>query len=158
MSNIRFSQLPTVVSLKDSDLFAISSPDTSTPPVYTSAQSPISQVAAKIVEGTTFATSLPTTNKTVAGAIQEIYGEIFTGTLTAGSTSITFQDTHAGTTADPHTISNSATFDIYTDTFGVNPTNVTVSAGEIVLTFSVQANDLGVKVRVTYLGVKVRVT
>lgn len=71
MSNIRFSQLPTVVSLKDSDIFAISSPDTSTPPVYTSVQSPISQVAAKVVEGTTFTTSLNTTNKTVAGSINE---------------------------------------------------------------------------------------
>lgn len=71
MSNVRFSQLPTVVALKDSDILAISSPDTSTPPVYTSAQSPISQVAAKIVEDTTFTTSLNTTNKTVAGSINE---------------------------------------------------------------------------------------
>ena len=140
MSNIRFSQLPTVVSLKDNDLFAISSPDTSTPPVYTSAQSPISQVAAKIVEGTTFTTSMPTTNKTVAGAIQEMYGTVLTDTLEAGETTVTFTN---------NAITANSTLDIYTDTFGVNPTNVTVSAGEIVLTFSAQANDLGVKVRVT---------
>lgn len=140
MSNIRFSQLPTVVSLKDSDLFAISSPDTSTPPVYTSAQSPISQVAAKIVEGTTFTTSMPTTNKTVAGAIQEMYGTVLTDTLEAGETTVTFTN---------NAITANSTLDIYTDTFGVNPTNVTVSTGEIVLTFSAQANDLGVKVRVT---------
>ena len=140
MSNIRFSQLPTVVSLKDSDLFAISSPDTSTPPVYTSAQSPIAQVAAKIVEGTTFTTSMPTTNKTVAGAIQEMYGTVLTDTLEAGETTVTFTN---------NAITANSTLDIYTDTFGVNPTNVTVSAGEIVLTFSAQASDLGVKVRVT---------
>lgn len=149
MSNIRFSQLPTTVALKDNDILAVSSPDTSTPPVYTSVQSPISQVAAKIVEDTTFTTSMPTTKKTVVGAIQEIYGEVFIGTLTTGSTSITFQDTHAGTTADPHTITSDATFDFYTDTFGVNPTNVTVSTGQIVLTFEEQESDLGVKVRVT---------
>lgn len=140
MSNIRFSQLPTVVSLKDSDLFAISSPDTSTPPVYTSVQSPISQVAAKIVEGTTFTTSMPTTNKTVAGAIQEMYGTVLTDTLEAGETTVTFTN---------NAITVNSTLDIYTDTFGVNPTNVTVSTGEIVLTFSAQSNDLGVKVRVT---------
>lgn len=71
MSNIRFSQLPTVQLLKDSDILAISSPDTSTPPVYTSVKAPVSQVAAKIVEETTFTTSLNTTNKTVAGSINE---------------------------------------------------------------------------------------
>lgn len=140
MSNIRFSQLPTVVSLKDSDLFAISSPDTSTPPVYTSAQSPISQVAAKIVEGTTFTTSLPTNNKTVAGAIQEIYGKVFIDTLDAGETTLTFTD---------NAITTNSTIDIYTDTFGVNPTNVTVSTEEIVLTFDARSTDLGVKVRIT---------
>lgn len=140
MSNIRFSQLPTVVSLKDNDIVAISSPDTSNPPVYTSAQSPISQVAAKIVEGTTFTTSMPTTNKTVAGAIQEMYGTVLTDTLEAGETTVTFTN---------NAITANSTLDIYTDTFGVNPTTVTVSAGEIVLTFSAQANDLGVKVRVT---------
>ena len=140
MSNIRFSQLPTVVSLKDSDLFAISSPDTSTPPVYTSVQSPISQVAAKIVEGTTFTTSLPTNNKTVAGAIQEIYGTVLIDTLEAGETTLTFTD---------NAITTNSTIDIYTDTFGVNPTNVTVSAGEIVLTFDARSTDLGVKVRIT---------
>ena len=140
MSNIRFSQLPTVQLLKDSDILAISSPDTSTPPVYTSAQSPISQVAAKIVEDTTFTTSLPTTNKTVAGAIQEMYGTVLIDTLEAGETTVTFTN---------NAITTNSTLDIYTDTFGVNPTNVTVSTGEIVLTFSAQANDLGVKVRVT---------
>lgn len=149
MSNIRFSQLPTTVALKDTDIVAVSSPNTATPPVYTSVQSPLSQVAAKIVEDTTFTTSLPTPNKTVAGAIQNLYGEVFIGTLTAGSTTITFQDSHAGTSADPHTISSTATFDFYTDEFGVNPTGVTISDGEITLTFDVQASNLGVKVRVT---------
>lgn len=149
MANIRISQLDTILALKDSDLFVVSSPDTSEPPVYSSIKAPMSQVASRVVEGTTFSTSMPTTKKTVAGAIQEIYGEIFTGTLTAGSTSITFQDTHAGTTADPHTITSSATFDFYTDTFGVNPTSVIVTDGQIVLTFAARSADLGVKVRVT---------
>ena len=140
MSNVRFSQLPTIVALKDTDIFAVSSPDTSTPPVYTSVQAPVSQVAAKIVEDTTFTTSLPTTNKTVAGAISEIYGKVFTDTLTAGSTTVTIQDS---------VITTNSTLDIYTDTFGVNPSSVVVTTGQIVITFPTQSTDLQVKVRVT---------
>lgn len=141
MSNIRFSQLPTVVSLKDSDLFAISSPDTSTPPVYTSAQSPISQVAAKIVEGTTFTTSMPTTNKTVAGAIQEMYGTVLTDTLEAGETTLTFTN-QAITT-------NSTLDNIWASVFGIFPTNAVFATGSLTLTFDAQANDIEIKVRIT---------
>ena len=141
MSNIRFSQLPTVVSLKDSDLFAISSPDTSTPPVYTSAQSPISQVAAKIVEGTTFTTSMPTTNKTVAGAIQEIYGTVLIDTLEAGETTLTFTN-QAITT-------NSTLDNIWASVFGIFPTNAVFATGSLTLTFDAQANDIEIKVRIT---------
>lgn len=141
MSNIRFSQLPTVVSLKDSDIFAISSPDTSTPPVYTSAQSPISQVAAKIVEGTTFTTSMPTTNKTVAGAIQEMYGMVLIDTLEAGETTLTFTN-QAITT-------NSTLDNIWASVFGIFPTNAVFATGSLTLTFDVQANDIEIKVRIT---------
>ena len=63
-----------------------------------------------------------------------------TGTLLAGQTSITLSNA---------AITTSSTIDYYTDTFGVNPTNVTVSTGQIVLTFEAQESDLGVKVRVT---------
>lgn len=62
------------------------------------------------------------------------------GTLTAGQTSITLQDS---------SITTSSTIDYYTDTFGVNPTNAVVTTGQIVLTFDEQANNLEVKVRVS---------
>lgn len=61
------------------------------------------------------------------------------GTLVAGQTSITLSDASILTTS---------TLDFYTDTYGVNPTAVSVSTGSITLTFAVQQNDLGVKVRV----------
>jgi hypothetical protein len=64
----------------------------------------------------------------------------FIATLTAGSTSITISD---------NTIFTTSTIDIYTDAFGVNPTNVVVSTGSIVLTFEAQQSDVGVKVRVS---------
>ena len=63
-----------------------------------------------------------------------------TGTLTAGNTSVTLSDA---------SISSSSTIDIYTDTFGVNPTNVVVSAGSVVLTFEAQQSNVGVKVRIS---------
>ncbi len=63
-----------------------------------------------------------------------------TGTLTAGNTSVTLSDA---------SISSSSTIDIYTDVFGVNPTNVVVSAGSVVLTFEAQQSNIGVKVRVS---------
>ena len=63
-----------------------------------------------------------------------------TGTLTAGSTSITL--THSK-------LYTSSTIEIFTDTWGVNPTNVVVASGSITLTFEAQQNDVGVKVRWT---------
>lgn len=63
-----------------------------------------------------------------------------TGTLTTGQTSLTIQNA---------AITTSSTIDFYTDTFGVNPTAVTVATGSITLTFDVQQSDLGVKVRIS---------
>lgn len=142
MSNVRISQLSTVVALTDNDLMLVSSADTSTTPTtYASVKSPISQVAAKIVEDTTFTTSLPTTNKTVAGAISEMYGLVLTSTLTAGSTTVTFSN-QAITT-------NSTLEDIYTSTFGLFPTNAVFATGSLTLTFEAQASNIDVKVRIT---------
>jgi len=63
-----------------------------------------------------------------------------TDTLLAGQTSLTIQDV---------AITANSTIDVYTDTFGVSPTNQVVTSGQIVLTFEAQANDVGVKVRVS---------
>lgn len=61
------------------------------------------------------------------------------GTLSAGSTSITLSDA---------SITTSSTIDVFVDTFGVNPTAMTVSTGSVTLTFEAQESNLGVKVRV----------
>ena len=63
-----------------------------------------------------------------------------TGTLTAGETTLTISN---------QAITTSSTIDIYTDVFGVAPTNQVVTSGQIVLTFEAQANNIGVKVRVS---------
>ena len=62
--------------------------------------------------------------------------EVFvSGTLTAGETSITLTSNY---------ITTSSIIDPYTDTYGVNPTNIVVTTGQAVLTFNEQASDLGV--------------
>lgn len=63
-----------------------------------------------------------------------------TGTLLSGNTSLTLSNA---------SITTSSTLDFFTDSFGVNPTNVVVSTGSVTLTFESQASDLGVKVRVS---------
>lgn len=68
------------------------------------------------------------------------------GTLLAGQTSITLNSS---------SIKLTSTLEFFTDVFGVCPTNVSVSNGSITLIFDAQANDLGVKVRVTNPSVAV---
>lgn len=62
-----------------------------------------------------------------------------TGTLTAGSTSLTLSDAR---------ITSNSTIFPYTTVWGVQPLSVAVSSGSVTLTFASRANDLGVKVEV----------
>ena len=62
------------------------------------------------------------------------------GTLTAGQTDITISS---------ELITTSSTIEVFTDVFGVNPTNIVTTTGQVVITFPVQASDLGVKVRIS---------
>lgn len=64
---------------------------------------------------------------------------IFTETLTAGDTTITITNSQ---------IAVGSMVDIYTDVYGLEPTNVAVTAGQIVLTFDAQGVDIHVKVKV----------
>ena len=63
-----------------------------------------------------------------------------TGSLSAGTTSITLADA---------SITTSSTIDFFTSIYGVNPTNVSVSTGSVTLTFEAQASNMDVKVRVS---------
>lgn len=64
---------------------------------------------------------------------------VLTGTLTAGQTTLTLSDASITTTS---------IFDIYTDTYGVSPYAMTVSTGSVTLTFSVQTNNVAVRMEV----------
>ena len=60
-------------------------------------------------------------------------------TLTAGQTGLTFNNV---------AITTASTFDFFTSIYGVSPETVSVSAGELDLTFEAQASNMDVKVRI----------
>lgn len=65
--------------------------------------------------------------------------QYLTGTLTAGETTLTISDS---------SITSDSIIDIYTNVYGVSPSEVSVASGSITLVFDAQETDLGVKVRV----------
>lgn len=64
---------------------------------------------------------------------------VVTGTLSAGSTSITLTN---------NAITTDSVIDIYTSVYGVNPINVTDSNGSITLTFDAQSSNVTIRVEV----------
>lgn len=64
---------------------------------------------------------------------------VITGTLSAESTTLTLQNA---------AITLNSVYDIYTDKWGVNPTDVVVTAGKITMTFEKQNASIGVRVEV----------
>ena len=67
--------------------------------------------------------------------------EVQRGTLTAGTTSVALTFTE-------QTIGANTLVDVYTDTFGVNPTAVAIAGNVVNLTFDAQASDVAVGVKV----------
>lgn len=67
--------------------------------------------------------------------------EVKTGTLTAGQTSVVLTFTN-------QTIGASTLVDIYTGEYGVNPDSVATTSSTVTLTFTAQASDLAVAVKV----------
>lgn len=67
----------------------------------------------------------------------DIASTVFTETLTAGDTTITITD---------QAISADSMIDIYTNVFGIAPTNIAASAGTVTVTFNAQQNDISVKI------------
>lgn len=66
-------------------------------------------------------------------------GTLISGTLTAGSTSITLSDA---------SITSNSWISPYTSVYGVNPTGISVSTGSVTLTFAAQGSDITVGVEV----------
>lgn len=116
-----------------------------------SLQSNVSNVTSRVgvVESKIGTGTLDTVAQDLIGAVNEIHSELPSGsasevqtaTLTAGQTSkvLTFTE---------QTIGATTLIDVYTDTFGVNPINVTYTANTVTLTFDAQASDIVVAVKI----------
>lgn len=133
----KISELPSVLTLDINDVAAFVSKDNQN--VDQTMKVKVSEVATKVVNNIEYG-ALNTSDKKVLGAINEVRGTFVTGTLTAGSTSITLSDA---------SITTSSTIDIYVSTFGIQPTNAVVTTGSITLSFLAQVSDVSVKVRVS---------
>lgn len=133
----KISNLPDIINLDINDETPFVSKDNQN--VKQTMKVKVSALATKLNNNIEYG-SLDTTDKKIIGAINEVRGTFVTGTLTAGSTSITLSDA---------SITTSSTIDIYVSTFGIQPTNAVVATGSITLTFLAQASDISVKVRVS---------
>lgn len=117
----------------------------------TSAQGNISTITGRVgaLETKVGSGTLDTVAQDLVGAVNEIVGElpsgsaveVVRGTLTAGQTSVVL-------TATEQTIGATTLIDVYTDTYGVNPTAVTISGNVVTLTFDAQTTDVAVAVKV----------
>lgn len=132
-----------VTTLQNTDLFALAREDNTSETGYRSKVARVDAMSKKVVNETDYS-QLQTTDKKIIGAINEVNTKAskvdITDTLTAGQTSITLSDASITTTS---------TIDIYTDVFGIQPTNAVVASGSITLTFLAQSSDITVKVRVS---------
>ena len=137
-SDKKISQLDAAASVPIGTLFVASLDDGNSG--YVSKKVDSSLLASEVLSSYTWPLALTkTSSKNVLGALQEISYKEVTGSLSAGSTSITLSDASILTTS---------TFDIFTDVYGVAPESVTVASGSITMTFEAQESALGVKVRV----------
>ena len=136
----KISNLPDIINLDINDETPFVSKDNQN--VKQTMKVKVSVLATKLNNNIEYG-SLNTTDKKIIGAINELvargYVEV-TGTLTAGSTSLTLSDASITTTS---------TIDIYTDVFGIQPVNAVVATGTITLSFLAQSADISVKVRVS---------
>lgn len=130
------SQLDPTLVIPTGSLLFVSVEDQQSASGYSSKKITSENVGNQLLTAYNYNT-LNTTAKNPIGAINELKGKELTSTLIAGQTTVTFSDAAITTTS---------TIDIYVDVYGISPEDVTVTTGQIVLTFEEQASDLGVKV------------
>ena len=137
----KITELDSVISLDGNDVLPIVSKNNNNEDE--TMKIAVNAIGTKLLNSNEYG-ALNTTDKKIIGAINEVNTKAsqfeVTGTLLTGATSITLSDASITTTS---------TIDIYTDVFGIQPTNAVVASGSITLTFLAQASDITVKVRVS---------
>ena len=130
------SGFPATSTIPAGSLFFVSLEDQESESGYSSFKIESENVAGQFLSAYTIS-ALNTTSKNVIGAVNELKGTELTSSLTAGQTTVTISDAAILTTS---------TIDIYVDKYRISPEDVTVTTGQIVLTFAEQASDLNIKV------------
>ena len=140
----KLSEIASASTLGDNDLMYLAHYD-SQEQNYASQKTTVATLGAKIAEGVTYNDlQVPSgTAKQLVPAINYAISKTgwtdVTGTLSAGSTSITLSDASITTTS---------TIEVFTDP-ELEYNSLTVATGSVTLTFDAQSSSLGVKVRVS---------
>lgn len=130
------SQMDATTTIPIGSLFFVSVEDQQSTSGYASKKITSENVGNQLLTAYNF-NALNTTSKNVIGAVNELKGTELTAVLSAGSTTVTISNAAILTTS---------TIDIYVDKYGISPEDVTVTTGQIVLTFAEQTSDLNIKV------------
>ena len=85
---------------------------------------------------------IDTLNTAVQGKQDKLHTEMKTGTLAVGATSLTL-------TFTTETIGTDTLVDVYSDTFGVNPTSISTTSNTVTLVFDAQNSTVNVAVVIT---------
>ena len=129
------SQLDATTTIPTGTLFFVSVEDLQAASGYSSRKIASENVVSQILTAYSL-NALNTTSKNIVGAVNELNGTKLTGTLTAGSTSITFSDA---------SITSTSLIEVYNDD-GIGWESITATTGSVTITFEEQASDLAVEV------------
>ena len=134
---VKLSDMTEALAFTTSDLFYLGMADAESDTGYYSRKLPASTMAAALIGSFSLPLLLTkTTAKNVAGAINEVAGTKVSGTLVAGSTSITLSDA---------SITATSLIDVYNDA-GIGYESITASTGSVTITFEAQLADMAVEV------------
>lgn len=129
------SQLDATTTIPTGTLFFVSIEDLQAASGYSSRKIASENVVSQILTAYSL-NALNTTSKNIVGAVNELNGTKLTGTLTAGSTTITFSDA---------AITSTSLIEVYNDA-GIGWESITATTGSVTITFEEQASDLAVEV------------
>ena len=137
LSPIKLSEMNTASAIDVTSIIYVAIEDALSETGFASKKTSAAAFAQTILNSFTWPLLLTkTTAQSVIGAINEVAGTKVTGTLTAGSTSITLSDA---------AITSTSLIDVYNDA-GIGYESITASTGSVTITFAAQASNMAVEV------------
>lgn len=137
LSPIKLSEMNTASAIDVTSIIYVAIEDALSETGFASKKTSAAAFAQTILNSFTWPLLLTkTTAKSVIGSINEVAGTKVTGTLTAGSTSITLSDA---------AITSTSLIDVYNDA-GIGYESITASTGSVTITFEAQAANMSVEV------------